>query len=80
MFLDCPRLALTLSPAFADFLTLLTGYELHTTPLPAFDYLSLLLAADPSPWLQGLDRLEWLTQIVPYSIAVAHTVSHPLPP
>jgi hypothetical protein len=80
MFLDCPRLALTLSPTFSDFLTLLTGYELHTTPLPAFDYLSLLLASDPSPWLQGLDRLEWLTQIVPYSIAVAHTVSHPLPP
>jgi hypothetical protein len=80
MFLDCPRLALTLSPTFADFLTLLTGYELHTTPLPAFDYLSLLLAADPSPWIQGLDRLEWLTQIVPFSIAVANTVSHPLPP
>jgi hypothetical protein len=35
MFLDCPRLALTLSPVFADFLTLLTGYELHTTLLPA---------------------------------------------
>jgi hypothetical protein len=80
MFLDCLRLVLALSPSFADFLTLLTGYELQTTPLPTLDYLSLLLTTDPSPWLQNLDRLDWLTQFVPTSIAVALTVSHPLPP
>lgn len=80
MLLDCPRLAFALSPTFTDFLTLLTGYDLQTTPLPAVDYLSLLLASDPSPWLQGLDRMELLTHIVPTSIAVARTVSHPLPP
>jgi hypothetical protein len=80
MFLDCPRLVISLSPSFADFLTLLTGYELHTTPLSTLHYLSLLLAADPSPWLRGLDRLEWLNHIVPTSIAVALTVSRPLPP
>ena len=80
MFLDCPRLAVTLSPSFADFLTLLTDYELQTTPLPPLDYLSLLLAADPSPWLRGLDRLEWFDHIVPISIAVARTVSQALPP
>ena len=70
----------SLSPSLNTYFTLLTVYELQATPLMTVDYLSLLLASDPSPWLQGLDRLEWLTQIVPTSIAVALTVSHPLPP
>ncbi len=38
------------------------------------------LTTDPSSWVKGLDRLELLTQIVSTSIAVALTVSHPLPP
>jgi hypothetical protein len=58
-FLDCPRLVSSFSTSFTDFLTLLTGYELQTLPLPTLDYLSLLLDTDPSPWLQDLDRLEW---------------------
>ena len=80
MFLDCPRLVISLSPSLDTYFTLLTGYELETTPFHTTDYLSLLLATDPSPWLRGLDRLEWLTQIVPTSIAVALTMSRPLPP
>jgi hypothetical protein len=42
MFLDCPRLVTSLSPSLDTYFTLLTGYELQTTPFHTTDYLSLL--------------------------------------
>jgi hypothetical protein len=57
MFLDYPRLVSSLSPRLDEYFTLLSSYELQTTPLLTLDYLSLL-AADPSPCIQDLDRLE----------------------
>jgi hypothetical protein len=79
MFLRCPRFVPRTNPAFDSFTDLLTTYDLTTHPFSTIDYLSLLLATDPSPWIQGTDRLEWMTRIVPISIQLASTVSTPLP-
>lgn len=79
MFLRCPRFVPRTNPTFDSFTGLLTTYDLTTHPFSTIDYLSLLLSTDPSPWIQGTDRLEWMTRIVPISIQLARTVSTPLP-
>jgi hypothetical protein len=81
MFLRFPLFVSRTNPTFNDdsFTDLLTTYELTTHPFSTIDYLSLLLATDPSPWIQGTDRLEWMTRIVPISIQIDNTVSTPLP-
>ena len=79
MFLRCPRFVSRTNPTFDSFTELLTTHELTTHPFSTNDYLSFLLATDPSPWIQITDRLEWMTRIVPISIHLASTVSTPLP-
>jgi hypothetical protein len=43
-----------------------------------FDYLSLLLGTDPLLYLQGIDRMDWITRIVPLSIRLADIVARDL--
>ena len=65
MFLQCPGLAPTLDPIHRAFNALISEYDIIDIPMTHFEYLSLLLGADPCLYLQGIDRLDWITRLVP---------------
>ena len=71
MLLQCPGLTPALAPIYRTFSDLLSEYDLIDIPMTNFDYLSLLLGTDPFPYLQGTDRMDWTTRIVPLSIRLA---------
>jgi hypothetical protein len=78
MLLQCPGLAPALAPIYGAFSDLLSEYDLIDIPMTYFNYLSLLLGTDPFPYLQGTDRMDWITRIVPLSIRLAGIVARDL--
>ena len=78
MLLQCPGFAPALAPIHRDFTALLSEYDLLDIPMTHFDYLSLLLGTDPCLYLHGIDRLEWITRVVPISIRLAGIVARDL--
>jgi hypothetical protein len=68
MLLQCPGLAPTFAPVHRSFTALLSEYDLIDIPMTDFEYLALILGADPCVYLQGIDRQDWMQQIVPLSI------------
>jgi hypothetical protein len=78
MLLQCPGLRPTLSPLLRDFTDLLSAYDLIDVPMTHSEYLSLLLGTDPCTYLHGIDRLEWISSIIPLSIRLVRAVAHAL--
>ena len=80
MLLQCPGLAPALAPIHRNFqvTALLSEYDLLDIPMTHFDYLSLLLGTDPCLYLHGIDRLDWITRVVPLSIRLAGIVARDL--
>ena len=78
MLLQCPGLAPALAPIHRIFSALLSEYDLIDIPMTDFDYLSLLLGTDPCLYLQGIDRLDWVTRVVPLSIRLAGILARDL--
>ena len=78
MLLQCPGLAPALASIHRNFTALLSEYDLLDIPMTHFDYLSLLLGTDPCLYLHGIDRLDWITRVVPLSIRLAGIVARDL--
>ena len=78
MLLQCPGLAPALDPIHRNFTALLSEYDILDIPMTHFDYLSLLLGTDPCLYLQGIDRLDWITRVVPLSIRLTGIVARDL--
>ena len=79
MLLQCPGLAPVLAPIHQAFSALLSEYDIIDIPMTHFDYLSLLLGTDPCLYLQGVDRLDWITRAVLLSIRLAGIIARSLP-
>ena len=78
MLLQYPGLAPALAPIHRNFTVLLSEYDLLDIPMTHFDYLSLLLGTDPCLYLHGIDRLDWITRVIPLSISLAGIVARDL--